>query len=51
MNNVEKKVFETSKTTQNGKYKCSYFTKCGLAGTVPYQNLGSDYFTNKETIV
>jgi hypothetical protein len=34
--------FETSKTTQNGKYTCSYFTTCGLTGTILYQNLASD---------
>jgi hypothetical protein len=28
--------FETSKTTQNGKYKCSYFTKCASTGAILY---------------
>lgn len=38
---MEEKFFETSKTTQNGKYKCSYFTTCGLTGAILYQNLAS----------
>jgi uncharacterized membrane protein YbaN (DUF454 family) len=38
-NAVEKKLFETSKTTQNGKYKCSYFIKCGLTRAILSQNL------------
>lgn len=43
--------FETSKTTQNGKYKCSYFTKCGSTGAILYctKILDHLYFTNKET--
>lgn len=43
--------FETSKTTQNGKYKCSYFSKCGLTGAVLYciKILDHMYFINKET--
>jgi len=42
---------ERSKTTQNGKYKCSCFTKCGLTGAVLYciKILDHVYFTNKET--
>jgi len=43
--------FETNKTAQNGKYKCSCVTKCGLTGAILYciKTLDRVHFTNKET--